>query len=269
MTSAGDSDAEVIDGLDPIPLDDGRTGASGPIDATGAIEEVARADEVGDDAVEGIAGIDENGDDEGGGGELADDRRSIDGRTARRDRNRDAVLDAVIELFTEDMFMPGANEVAERSGVSPRSVYRYFEDAEALTRAAIARQLELVEPLFHIPGIGEGPLDERIERFVACRIRLWQAAGPTARAVGYRASANAVIAERFDHTRELLRGQVVQMFAPELDDLDVADGRAVLGSIDVLCEFTGLDHLRRVRGLTDAQTRDILVRSLRLLLIPR
>ena len=203
------------------------------------------------------------------GFDLDDDRSAIDGRTARRDRNRDAVLDAVIELFTEDMFMPGANEVAERSGVSPRSVYRYFEDAEALTRAAIARQLELVEPLFHIPAIGEGPLDDRIERFVACRIRLWLAAGPTARAAGYRASTNEVMRERFEHTRELLRGQVAQMFAPELDDLANADARAVLGSVDVLCEFTGLDHLRRVRGLTDAQTRDLLVRSLRLLLVPR
>lgn len=194
---------------------------------------------------------------------------SVDGRTARRDRNRDAVLDAVLELFTEDMFMPGANEVAERSGVSPRSVYRYFEDTEALTRAAIDRQLELVEPLFAIPAMGEGPLDERIERFVTCRIRLWEAVGPTARAAGFRASTNPVMREQFESTRTLLRGQVAQMFAPELDDLDNAGARAVLGSIDVLCEFVSLDHLRRVRGLTSAQTRDILVRSLRLLLDPR
>jgi len=165
--------------------------------------------------------------------------------------------------------MPGANEVAERSGVSPRSVYRYFEDAEALTRAAIDRQLELVEPLFHIPAIGEGPLDERIERFVACRIRLWDAVGPTARAASFRASTNALMRQQFESTRELLRGQVAQMFAPELDDLGVPESRAVLGSVDVLCEFAGLDHLRRVRGLTDAQTRDLLVRSLALLLDPR
>ena len=194
---------------------------------------------------------------------------SVDGRTARRDRNRDAVLDAVLELFTEDMFMPGANEVAERSGVSPRSVYRYFEDAEALTRAAIDRQLELVAPLFSIPDIGEGPLDDRIERFVTCRIRLWDAVGPTARAASFRASTNPMMREQFESTRTFLRRQAAQMFAPELDDLDIAESRAVLGSIDVLGEFAGIDHLRRVRDLTSAQTRDILVRSLRLLLDPR
>jgi AcrR family transcriptional regulator len=191
---------------------------------------------------------------------------AIDGRTARRDRNRDAVLDAVLELFTEDMFMPGANEVAERSGVSPRSVYRYFEDADALTRAAIDRQLELVEPLFEIADIGEGPLDERIERFVTARLRLWAAVGPTARAASFRVATNAVMREQFERTREILRGQAARMFAPELDDLDGAESRAVLGAVDVLCEFAGLDHLRRVRGLTESQTRDILIRSLRRLL---
>ena len=60
---------------------------------------------------------------------------AVDGRTARRDRNRDAVLDAVIELFTEGHVGLVAADVAERSGVSLRSVYRYFDDLEALARA--------------------------------------------------------------------------------------------------------------------------------------
>lgn len=208
-----------------------------------------------------ITPADESTDD----GEVA----AIDGRTARRDRNRDAVLDAVLELFTEDMFLPGANEVAERSGVSPRSVYRYFEDADGLIRAAIDRQLELVDPLFHIPAIGEGPLDERIERLVTCRLQLWQAVGPTARAAAFRVSSNPLMRQQFEQAREQLRGQVAQMFAPELDALDTAESRAVLGAVDVLCEFAGLDHLRRVRNLTDAQTRDVLVRSLTVLLTVR
>ena len=240
-----------------------------PDEATGLTDDVDTdvADRA-DDARERRDGRSDGDGDEDGDGDGGRDA-AVDGRTARRDRNRDAVLDAVIELFTEDMFMPGANEVAERSGVSPRSVYRYFEDAEALTRAAIDRQLELVEPLYVIPSMGEGPLDERIERFVTTRIRLWQAVGPTARAVSFRAANNRLVGQQFEATRELLRNQVATMFAPELDDLGVPEARAVLGSVDVLCEFAGLDHLRRVRGLTDSQTRDILVRSLRLLLDPR
>ncbi len=43
-----------------------------------------------------------------------------DGRTARRDRNSDAVLDAVHELFVEGQLVPTVEEVAARSGVSTR-----------------------------------------------------------------------------------------------------------------------------------------------------
>ena len=50
-----------------------------------------------------------------------------DGRLARRDRNRIAVLDAAIELFAEGVLDPTPDDVATRAGISARSVYRYFE----------------------------------------------------------------------------------------------------------------------------------------------
>ncbi len=95
----------------------------------------------------------------------------VDGRTARRDRNRDLVLDAVIDLFGEGRLSPNATDVATRSGVSLRSVYRYFEDQDALVRAAIARHAERIAPLLEVPDPGEGPLDDAgdpLRRRTAC-----------------------------------------------------------------------------------------------------
>ena len=43
----------------------------------------------------------------------ADVEPSVDGRTARRDRNREAVLDAAIELFAEGVLSPSATQVAQ------------------------------------------------------------------------------------------------------------------------------------------------------------
>jgi AcrR family transcriptional regulator len=94
-------------------------------------------------------------------------KAQVDGRTARRDRNSEAVLDAVRELFIEGNYTPTAEAVAARSGVSLRSVYRYFEDTEALFRAAIARRVAQAEPLFVFPDLGEGELDDRIARLVS------------------------------------------------------------------------------------------------------
>ena len=128
-----------------------------------------------------------------------EDDDAVDGRTARRDRNRDAVLDAVLELFAEGQLEPSAADAAARSGVSLRSVYRYYEDLESLLRAAIARSLELNLPFFEIDGLGEGPLAERIDRLVSRRLTLYDHVGGMARASVLRARTN-----------ELVRAQLVR-----------------------------------------------------------
>ena len=148
-----------------------------------------------------------------------------------------------------------AADVAERSGVSLRSVYRYFDDLEALARAAIARQMERFAPLAELPGLGEGSLDERIEDN---RLRLYEAIGPTRRAAIQRAPANPILAEQLERTRVLLEEQVEAMFAPELTALSAAERSAVTPGVDLLLGFESFDQLRRIRGLSPAETRRVL-----------
>jgi AcrR family transcriptional regulator len=185
----------------------------------------------------------------------------VDGRTARRDRNRELVLDAVLDLFAEDQLAPNAADVAARSGVSLRSVYRYFEDIDALVRAALARHLERIAPLFTIEDPGIGPLEERVARFVTARMRLYEAAAPTMRAALVRASAQPLLAERIEWARDRLRDQTEAMFAPELTALDNGRRRAVGAALDTLSQFESAEHLRVARGYTLAQTTDILRRT--------
>lgn len=194
----------------------------------------------------------------------AEDR--ADGRTARRDRNREAVLDAVLELFREDAVYPGPAEVAERSGVSLRSVYRYFEDMETLVRAAMARHLDRVQPLFLIDSPGKGPLVDRIEELVDQRLRLYDEVAPMMRAALLRARSNDLIRERLEETRRGLRRQVEEVFAPELGKLSAGDSRDVLAALDVLLEFESMEHLQRERAMTAPDTRRVLIRAVTSLL---
>ena len=55
-----------------------------------------------------------------------------DGRRASRERNRIAVVDALLDLYAEGNLRPGAGEVARRAGLSRRSVFRYFDDLDDL-----------------------------------------------------------------------------------------------------------------------------------------
>lgn len=196
----------------------------------------------------------------------------IDGRTARRDRNRLAVLDAVLDLFAAGDLSPSPEAVAQRSGLSLRSVYRYVADSDDLVNAAIQRHLEKVGPLFAAESPGGGPFDRRVESFVADRMALYRTVAPTARAAYLRTQlratpASEIIAGRLDARRRLLRAQLERQFAAELSALGCqADG--VLDAADTLTQIETIDWLLAARGYTTAQAQDSLATGLRRLLAP-
>lgn len=187
----------------------------------------------------------------------------VDGRTARRDRNRMAVLDAVLELFEEGNLNPGVHEVADRSGVSLRSVYRYFEDLDELITAAIDRHLERTRPLFDIDRLGEGPLPERIHRFTERRLRLFDAMRVIYRASRVRAASDPQVQAGLMDTYQWLGEQTHDMFAPELAQVEEGEPRDdVRYTIDLLTQFDSLEHLRHRCGLDRDETVGYLRRSL-------
>lgn len=189
------------------------------------------------------------------------DGPAVDGRTARRDRNRDRVLDAVIELFTEGE-VPAPATVAARSGVSLRSVYRYVEDTDALARAAIGRHLERAAPLLEVDGLTDGGLPERADRLVAARLRFHDEVGATVRAAIARAGANPAIADRLAASRREVRAQVTEAFGPELAALPDDAARAAAAAIDALLQVEALDHLRTADRMPARQAHAVLVSAI-------
>lgn len=190
----------------------------------------------------------------------------LDGRTARRHRNTDAVLDAVHQLFVEGHRLPTVEDVALKSGVSLRSIYRYFPDRDELLQAALVRRMEVAEPFFSLDDLGSGPLGERIERFAEHRIELHDTMAPTARTALRAAATAPLIAEVVRHRRTQLTDQTRRHFAPELEALPAGRAADLLAAVDVLCQFEALESLRVERGLSPARTRAVLVQALRALL---
>jgi AcrR family transcriptional regulator len=155
----------------------------------------------------------------------------------------------VLELFGEENLDPTPEQVAARSGVSLRSVYRYFEDRDALLRAAIDRRLETVIPLVWLEDLGEGPRALRVERIVSSRVRLYEEAGPMARASRRRALTNDLISESVQQTHRTLKEQSERQIAKELDMLAPAERDAMAATIDVLLQLESFDHLTLERDL--------------------
>ena len=104
-----------------------------------------------------------------------------DGRRARAERSRAAVVEAILELLHENDRRPTVDEIAERSGVSVRSVFRHFDDTESLLAAAVQTHADQNAGLWDLPVI-EGTLEERVQHLVEYRARLYETISPVRRA---------------------------------------------------------------------------------------
>ena len=196
----------------------------------------------------------------------ADSGRGPDGRTARRGKNRLAVIDAAVELFSEGDLRPSTTEVASRCGLSPKSVSRYFEDIDSLIAAAAARQMETIFPLFQIHAIGEGPLERRIDDFVQMRLKAHEVMGGTSRAANFLAFKQPSVRKHLDEAQRLGRKQIGLHFATELDPLPSARRESRTAAIDALLQFDSLDYFRQRRKFSFRRSQAILVDAVTLLL---
>ena len=177
-----------------------------------------------------------------------------DGRHARRDRNKYAVVDAYLDLVREGNPRPSIAEVADRSGVSHRSVFRYFSDKDELARTAIERQLAVAAPLVPLT-VGPGaPLPERIDRFVERRLELFAFVAPSARLSRSLAALQPVLANELKTTRAFLRSQIRHLFRAELDAMEGTERAAALSALDALCSLEAIDLMRLDQELSAADT---------------
>jgi len=187
---------------------------------------------------------------------------SVDGRVARRQRNVDAVLDVVLEMFAEESMFPTIEQAATRSGLSMRSLYRYFADPGELLEAAIKRSDEIAAGLSKLHAIGQGPLDERIEALVSMRLALHDGVGPMYRATLANAARLPRVRSELAKNRNAMREQFELQFAPELARHKPARREAVSSAGDLLTQLESIDYLRRHRQLSVAEARSVLITGL-------
>jgi AcrR family transcriptional regulator len=174
-----------------------------------------------------------------------------DGRLARSARTRRAIVDALRSLHHEGDLRPTATRVAERAGVSLRTVWQHFEDLETLLVEAGRRDFEIA--LGYVTPIdGDADRSARLRQLVEQRARMYEALAPVWRAARLQEPFSPQIRRNRDQLLQLGREQIERLFAPELDTLANGRRQSVLTALQVATTWATWESLRTEFGLDPA-----------------
>lgn len=174
-----------------------------------------------------------------------------DGRNRRRANSFERAVDALLDLIESGNPSPTAEDIAERSGISVRTVFRLTQDIESLHAAAVMRQMERSAHLYvELPNTGS--VTSRARALVRNRSTIFEAIAPVRRVGDRLASTSPQIAEGLQVHHLVLRLQIQELFAAELRAMSRGRRATVLDAVDVAASWETWDQLRRLKGLSVA-----------------
>lgn len=168
-------------------------------------------------------------------------RDASDGRVALRLRNRQRVIDALIELVDGGNISPSMEAIVERSGVSERSIFRYFTDLSDLSVSAIRSVVHRAEEAAAIDDMGEGSLEHRIDEIIAARLRVsvhTHAFGTLARR---KLMLTPEIPQAISNALDWQRSQFEIQFAVEFEAMADDEAAIVMDLLVGMFSYEGLD----------------------------
>ena len=161
-----------------------------------------------------------------------------DGRALRGQRNRQALMDAAIDLVNEGNLAPSAQEIAQRAGVGLRGVFRHFGDMEGLITAIDESARTSDEARFK-GGNRQGSLRERLLHAVEQHALVYEENRNTFLATQAQRWRYAVLRKNYDRANRALR-EDLEDWLPELKTLPVQRREAV----DAAASFETWNRLR-------------------------
>lgn len=171
-----------------------------------------------------------------------------DGRRARSAVTRSQIIRAMVELVAEGNPDPGAVEVAERSGISLRTVFRHLEEKEAILHAIDDLLVAAYQPLLIAPyrsADWRDQLSELIER----RCAINEAAAVFRISAVMQRYRSPFVAAKY---RRLYAGEkrMLDAVLPERLQTSTKAGRAIM----MACSFDNWRLLRQDEELSADQT---------------
>lgn len=180
----------------------------------------------------------------------------VDGRSLRSVRSRQLVVEAFLDLLNEGVVQPTALEASERSGVSMSSIFRLFDDVEAMHAAAVKTQVDRMAHLI-VDLDDSAPFERRVRSLVESRARLFEAISPVRRMAVRLARTSDPIRSDLELSDEFFRAQIAELFATELAAMRPSRRRDVLDTLDAATCWETWERLRGPQAVSDRRARRI------------
>lgn len=171
-----------------------------------------------------------------------------DGRRARSFVTRSAIIKTMVELVAEGNPDPGAVEVAERSGISLRTVFRHFEEKEAILNAIDDLLVAAYQPLLAAP-YGSDDWREQLGELIDRRCAINEAAAVFRISAVMQRYSSAFVAAKY---RRLYAAEkrMLDAILPEALQTATQPGRTIL----MACSFDNWRLLRQDEELSAEAT---------------
>ncbi|MFN9711896.1 MAG: TetR/AcrR family transcriptional regulator [Alphaproteobacteria bacterium] len=183
----------------------------------------------------------------------------LDGRMERSRVTRQKIVAALLDLIRAGNLSPTSEDVAQYASVGDRTVFRHFQDMEALFAEMNAKVRSLVQPAL-TETCSEGPLAQRIDQLVSARAATFE-----------QITAYYLSGEIRLHSSPTLQRARAQFAAQQRRQLltflpEVEARPEVAAAIDLLTSMEGWLRLRRTQGLSAKQSKMTIVAAVNRLL---
>lgn len=186
----------------------------------------------------------------------------VDGRRLRSDRSRQVIVEAMLQLINQGNLVPTAQQIADHAKVGIRSVFRHFEDMEAIfaTGDQIWREGFIGKASSVDPAL---PLRERIVWGVNEIQKLYENNSNIMKSTATRRWRSAFLKQNYAKYQSKMRSDIARAL-PEISRLSQSRQEAIFA----IMSFEYWDRLRDHQSLSPEDIAALLIDLLESL-IPR
>ena len=178
---------------------------------------------------------------------------AVDGRRARSERSKQAIIDATLALMEEGNLIPTAQQISDKAGVGIRSFFRHFDDMETLF-ATIDDSIRDTNVAIFTSGDRDGTLEERILHAVEKHGEGYENRRNMILSTSAQLWRSQTLRKNYAHYQRVLRKDLDD-WLPELKQLS----RGQRDAVDAIASFEMWHRLRYHQGLGKQAAIDVLV----------